>query len=214
MDKLLNTITQYLLQKSFFERCIFFCLFCVCLYSSVNYFKNEEQIITQKYQTDFSSIQQSILALFQAHTIQSKCSKPICTSQEIIFVNRKNYENQSIAYRPHTFPATMSTTKYYMSLTCNSMACYEFIRDFENLPPIFITEIQSFNTEILAIHNSDTTNSHFNMMQQNNNATPFWNQHTHANKANQVRQESSQQDMPMSWKQNIKIIFEIQRIGI
>lgn len=135
LQKILHTITLYLLQKSVFERIIILCLFIISSIILLNYIEYDEWVVTKRKQVDITNIQSDILILFQDYEIKSKCRNAICTNKEL-----KQRKIQT------TLPYTK--TNYTLFFTCNAIMCYEFINALEKLPTLFIHKISSSNITI------------------------------------------------------------------
>lgn len=144
LQRLLHTITLYILKKSLFERIVLLCLFVACLFALLSSIKSEEWIAKSRKQIDITAIQGDIITLFEEYKIQSKCMKAICTNKEL---QRRRIQT--------TLPYT--TKHYTLFFTCDSMLCYEFIRSLEELPTLFIHEIASSNATIMQNPSKDNT---------------------------------------------------------
>ena len=144
LQRLLHSLTFYLLKKSLFERIILFCLFVACLLAILSSIKYEEWTTKTRKQIDITAIQGDIVALFEEYKIQSKCVKVICTNKEL---QRRGLQT--------TLPYT--TKHYTLFFTCDSMLCYEFIRSLEELPTLFIHKIESSNATIIQNLPKDNT---------------------------------------------------------
>lgn len=136
LQRLLHTLTFYILKKSLFERIVLFCLFVSCLLAILSSVKYEEWTTKTRKQIDITAIQGDIVSLFDEYKIQSKCVKIICTNKEL---QRRGLQT--------TLPYT--TKHYTIFFTCDSMLCYEFIRSLEELPTLFIHEVVSSNATII-----------------------------------------------------------------
>ncbi|EEO24960.1 MULTISPECIES: hypothetical protein [Helicobacter] len=135
MQKILHTITLYLLRKSVFERIILLCLFVVSCVTLLSYIEYDEWVLTQRKQVDITTMQSNIALLFKDYEITSKCKNAICSNKEL-----KQRRMQT------TLPYT--TNHYTLFFTCKAMLCYEFIHALEALPTLFIHEISLSNATI------------------------------------------------------------------
>lgn len=147
LQRLLHTLTLYLLRKSVVERIVLLCLFVISCIVLLSYINHDEWVVTQRKQVDITIMQNNILLLFQDYDIKSKCKSIICTNKEL----KQKRMQTTLPY----------TANYYTSFfTCNSMLCYEFIHALEALPTLFIHHISSSN---ITLQNTD---QHIDSMQE------------------------------------------------
>ena len=71
MQKILHTITLYLLRKSVFERIILLCLFVVSCVTLLSYIEYDEWVLTQRKQVDITTMHSNIAFLFKDYEITS-----------------------------------------------------------------------------------------------------------------------------------------------
>lgn len=197
---LLNLLTRYLLQKSFFERCVFLMLFVIAIYVFATYFDNKEQIVAQQYQTNVVAMQKEIQKLMLEYKIESYCAKSLCNAKEMQGIY-KHFKDKALFQNIGDQNAIQYSHLLYIS--CQNLACYEFVRELESLASIFITEIYSFNIEFLQT------------------SSPNPNKSTDLKPLAFERLLSSHTDsavlkspttLPLEWKQDMIILFEIQKI--
>ncbi len=176
MDKVLNKLTLYLLKKSATERLILFILFLVSLIVITSYMDDDsEWMILQKQNFEPTHTNANIKKLFDFYNIKTKCLKIICTSQEI---------KQIIKLPKNAVSNVESKSVYTIYFECDDISCYEFIRELEKQPKVFINKAETFDIAILH-DDSDSTNDI------------------------QIYTEDNKNNSQTKWRQTILISFEI-----
>ncbi|RDU65699.1 hypothetical protein CQA53_05930 [Helicobacter didelphidarum] len=222
LNRIFNILTQYLLKKSLLERVIFLGIFLCIIYIITDNLKHEREIIVKQYVGNIGEIHKDIFNLTEKYEIQNRCARLFCAYEEF-FQNtndqgyvRNSYNNiiqTNLHHKNIESKKLDSINKYYMYVSCIGIACYEFIRELENLPLVFITEIHGFNVEILdithaqqPINKGDDLSNHIqepNMLQRLQTAL------------NTIEVDNTKtMSLPIKWRQELKVVFEIERIKI
>lgn len=185
---LIQRLGFYLLQKgknaTYFIIFLFFC--CVITYTSL--IEYQEQESPQYYQTNIINIIKEILNIFHKYKLKSKCKKELCLRteiQELISLNQHIEIRQKLI---QSIQAKPKNAVYAMYFTCKNMNCYNFIKDIETLPDVFIVKAQSFDTEIL-------------------------DQRDLILDSQQIIENNEINNTKLYWKQQIVILFELQNIS-
>lgn len=125
---ILNLITNYLTNKSKFEKIVIFLLFIVSLYFIMDHLFSQQQLQSKhtiKESFDISNIYNDISQIYEMNNIKSMCKKIFCEVE-----------------------STDKSKMLSIRFICAYTSCYELIRDIEMKPDIYILEFISKKADI------------------------------------------------------------------
>ncbi len=134
MHKFINRISFFLLNKGSSFRLGSLCVFIIVMSVLLNIFEPLEYIPIQRDKNDLAQLQNDIYTLMNKYEIKNLCQRVICTKSDRDKIKSINGYNSA---------------GYIIFAKCNGISCYEFVREIENIAPIFIKEVISSNIEMI-----------------------------------------------------------------
>ncbi|MWV62893.1 hypothetical protein DCO58_01755 [Helicobacter saguini] len=229
-DKYFNTLTLYILKKSPFERIVIFCVFALTIYVLCAILWSESQRERDISSIHFAGLDSNIelnkiATLAKKYDIKTKCLRLFCDDNEID--SKFKGWAKSADFRTGSIESSdtkiKSITKF-MHFSCHSLKCFEFVREMESLPLVFIDEITGFNVLLLHVRDfesgADSIESSPRQLQdskdEKHEILGFLfdnNEDLHDEKAEEKELEKLDSNaLPIKWRQDIKLRFTIESV--
>ncbi|TLE01324.1 hypothetical protein LS73_001160 [Helicobacter muridarum] len=173
---LIQRLGYYLLQKGENVAYLIIFLFFCCVITYISLIEYQEQESPQYYHTNIENTRKEILELFRKYELKSKCKKELCLRPEIQELTKLNRHIEISQKLIQKIQAKPSNAIYAMHFICKNINCYNFIRDIEIIPNIFILKAQSFDTEIIKQSDANHTDSRTMLSDKINSSKLQWNQ--------------------------------------
>lgn len=207
LDNFFNKVTCYILKKTYLERVLLLSLFCMCIFVIASYIKYE-RIEHVNLRLDSNDGLKSVQDLAKKYQIFTKCLRLLCDVEE--FGNKVN----SVSVNTNEF---LDSKIYYLYFSCESLNCYEFIREVENIPLAFIREISGFNVDITHINdNEDMQNlDSSEYVESKDSKKLLLNSMLNMDDEQEIQNSEKyveSKHLPFEWKQNIKMVLEIKNL--
>lgn len=201
------------------------CLFCAIALLQYIELESDESSAVRAH-LDSTQMQKDILNLAKKYNIESKCLRIFCAKEEFYafydsfkgkgfkgFVRESIMESGSITESSGVNASSNVPKKlYYMHFSCDSVLCFEFLREIENLALVFIDEAHGFNVEITHIRDSNEA-IESNAMESSMPKDSI-NEFLHNLSKDSIESKLPQNtldtpSLPLEWKQDIRLIINI-----
>lgn len=229
-NKYFNSLTLYLLAKSRFERVVILLIFFLALYVMCAFLWRQAAFggeFSAQYKNIDSNVELGkIAAMAKKYDIKSKCLRLFCDDGEIdskfkgFSTADLKSENTQDSKGENIESSSDFVTKF-MHFSCNSLKCFEFVREMESLPLVFITEINGFDVLLLHVRDEESSTDSIESAKVESNEKQnildflFNDSESAPKEAHDKELESlDSKALPIQWRQDIKLKLRIEQVHI
>lgn len=201
-----NKASVYILKKSILERIILSVIFVLAMYVLWAFLRYDREILAESFEASSNSnLQGSIATLAKKYDIKSKCARLFCSGDESVLKDFVSSKADSI----------------YMYFSCDSLKCFEFVREVESLPLAFIDEIMGANVLLLNVRDFSENAESAKDIKEDSKDSKFESLDFLVNEEEQnddIADDSAwiqsldSKDLPLQWRQNIKMKLRLESI--